>query len=63
MRVHVVGEVRDALIAPPGSVPHLRLRNIARAYAAEEIVVEALWGVNLDVGCGEVVAIVGPSGP
>ena len=48
---------------PTGSVPHLRLRNIARAYTAEEIVVEALWGVKLDVGCGEVVALVGPPGP
>ena len=42
--------------------PHLRLRNIERAYAAGELRVEALRGVNLDVPYGEMLALVGPSG-
>ena len=52
--------------APPAPAsptpPVLALRHVRKTYATGAIAVEALRGVNLDVGQGEYVAVMGPSG-
>ena len=40
----------------------IKLRNIVKAYKTGDVIVPALRGVDLDIGRGEFVAIVGPSG-
>ncbi len=57
-----------ALPAPVPAVPMLaarpllQLRGISRSYRAGSAIVRALRHVSLDVGAGELVALVGPSG-
>ncbi len=40
----------------------IKLRSIVKAYKTGDVIVPALRGVDLDIGRGEFVAIVGPSG-
>ena len=53
------GPVRDARTAPP---PVLVARDLAKVYGEGAGAVRALDGVSLEVGRGEIVAIMGPSG-
>jgi putative ABC transport system ATP-binding protein len=46
----------------PEPVPMIRVRGVAKTYATEAGEFAALRGVDLDVGAGELVAIVGRSG-
>jgi len=47
---------------PGGGEPVLRLRGVARSYESGERRLDVLRGVVLDVGAGEVVGLIGPSG-
>jgi len=49
----VLHEHRDAIVAA---------REVARRYGSGDTAVDALRGVSLDVGTGELVAVMGPSG-
>jgi putative ABC transport system ATP-binding protein len=40
----------------------LRTRGLVKAYRTDDVVVEAIRGVDIEVGTGEFVAIMGPSG-
>lgn len=42
--------------------PLLRLRDVRKTYASSAVSVEALRGIDLEVGTGEYLAIMGPSG-
>jgi len=42
--------------------PVLRLRGVARSYESGERRLDVLRGIDLDVGAGEVVGLIGPSG-
>lgn len=42
--------------------PILSLRDVARDFATRRRVIQAMAGVSLDVGAGEFLTIVGPSG-
>lgn len=44
------------------SGPLIRLRNVTKVYGARATAFQALKGVNLDIGSGDFVAIMGPSG-
>jgi len=44
------------------TAPVFRARGLVKRYAMGESIVEALRGVDLEVGAGEVVAVAGPSG-
>lgn len=44
------------------SVPLIRLRGVSKVYGEGQAAFKALHGVDLDVGAGEFVAIMGPSG-
>jgi putative ABC transport system ATP-binding protein len=44
------------------SDPVLRTRGLAKVYRADGVAVEAIRGVDIEVGAGEFVAIMGPSG-
>jgi putative ABC transport system ATP-binding protein len=46
----------------PAAVPLIRLRGVTRVYGQGSAEVQALRGVDLDIGEGEFVAIMGPSG-
>ena len=48
-------------MSQPGA-PVITLRGIARSYPMGDTIVHALRGVDLDIGRGEYVAIMGPSG-
>jgi putative ABC transport system ATP-binding protein len=48
--------------APQTGSPLIRLRNITKVYQMGDMEVRALDGVDLDIGRGEYVAIMGPSG-
>jgi putative ABC transport system ATP-binding protein len=48
--------------ASPNGAPLIRLRNITKVYQMGDMEVRALDGVDLDIGRGEYVAIMGPSG-
>src|SRR5260370_4279686 len=45
-----------------GSVALLRTRGLAEVYRGAPVTVEAVRGVDIEVGIGEFVAIMGPSG-
>lgn len=47
---------------PTSDGPVLRLRGVARSYDSGERRLDVLRGVDLDVGAGEVVGLIGPSG-
>jgi putative ABC transport system ATP-binding protein len=47
---------------PPGGPALLRTRGLAKVYRAGGVSVEAIRGVDIEVGVGEFVAIMGPSG-
>ncbi len=49
-------------MADNSSKPILRLENITRSYGEGDTKVEVLKGVNLTIGQGEAIALVGPSG-
>src|SRR2546429_3000770 len=42
--------------------PLLRTRGVAKVYRSDGVAVEAVRGVDIEVGIGEFVAIMGPSG-
>jgi len=46
----------------PSSVPVIRLRGVTRVYGAGTAAMAALRGIDLDVGAGEFVAVMGASG-
>ena len=46
----------------PLDVPVVQARDLARRYGQDATAVEALRGVSLDVGPGQLVAVMGPSG-
>lgn len=46
----------------PGGIPLLRLERIGRSYGGADVPTAALQDVNLEIGEGEFVAIIGPSG-
>lgn len=48
--------------APDGKSPVIRFRNVARRYEMGDQVVNALDGVDIDIGRNEYVAIIGASG-
>ncbi len=50
------------MVEQPAPVPLIDLRNISRIYGAGETEVRALDGIDLRIGEGEFVAIMGPSG-
>ena len=56
------GEPAPGTAADPDPIPVLQLRGVWKTYAAGDVQVHALRGVDLDVQAGEYVAIVGPSG-
>jgi putative ABC transport system ATP-binding protein len=45
-----------------GTVPALRTRDLVKIFGSGETAVHALDGVSIEVGAGEMVAIMGPSG-
>ncbi len=52
-----------AVVAPAaGGVPVIALSAIAKTYASGRVQVDALRGIDLRIGAGELVAIMGPSG-
>ena len=50
------------LLAVDGSAALLRTRGLAKVYRGDPVAVEAVRGVDIEVGIGEFVAIMGPSG-
>src|SRR5258708_35193127 len=62
------GGIRVSRIAPEGSLAVngsaalLRTRGLAKVYRGDPVAVEAVRGVDIEVGIGEFVAIMGPSG-
>ncbi len=54
--------IRSSSAATPDAVPVLAARAVARAFRVGESVVQALAGVDLEIGEGELVVIAGPSG-
>jgi putative ABC transport system ATP-binding protein len=46
----------------PATAPLIRLRHVSRVYGQGQAAVYALRDVDLDIACGEFVAIMGPSG-
>jgi putative ABC transport system ATP-binding protein len=48
--------------SPAESAPLLRTRGLAKVYRSDGVAVEAVRGVDVEVGAGEFVAIMGPSG-
>jgi putative ABC transport system ATP-binding protein len=48
--------------SPPGHEPVFRARGLAKVYRTGEIEVQALREVDLDIGRGEFVVLLGPSG-
>ena len=54
--------VHLAPAGPSPGVPLIRLRGITKVYGEGALAFKALKGVDLDIGQGEFVAIMGPSG-
>src|SRR5262245_33340833 len=46
----------------PADTPVIRLRDVTKVYDSGDTAVHALRGVDLDIGAGESIAIIGPSG-
>ena len=53
---------RDACPDAATDTPLVRLRNVTKTYGQGNVAFQALRGVDLDIGAGEFVAIMGPSG-
>jgi putative ABC transport system ATP-binding protein len=45
-----------------GGNPLIRLEDVSKVFLTEDVETHALWGVHLEIGKGEYVAIAGPSG-
>jgi len=59
----VAPEAEEEAAGPAAAAgPLLRLDDVAKAYRAGQVTVQALRGVSLDVGEGEFIALTGPSG-
>ena len=52
----------EGSLAVNGSAALLRTRGLAKVYHGDPVAVEAVRGVDIEVGIGEFVAIMGPSG-
>jgi putative ABC transport system ATP-binding protein len=52
----------EGSLAVNGSAALLRTRGLAKVYRGDPVAVEAVRGVDIEVGIGEFVAIMGPSG-
>jgi putative ABC transport system ATP-binding protein len=52
----------EGSLAGNGSAALLRTRGLAKVYRGDPVAVEAVRGVDIEVGIGEFVAIMGPSG-
>jgi len=50
------------MAAPAASVPVFRVRGVGKSYGSGAVRVDALRDVNLDIGSGEFVVLLGPSG-
>jgi putative ABC transport system ATP-binding protein len=57
-----LGDADEAREGSSGSGVVLEAREVTKSYTLDEVVVDALRGVNLDVRRGEMLAIMGPSG-
>jgi putative ABC transport system ATP-binding protein len=57
-----VAAVEEAAAVASDRAPLISIRNLTKTYVLGEVKVEALRGVNVDVGAGEFVAATGPSG-
>src|SRR3954465_3281359 len=55
-------EPTDARVLNDHAEAIVSARNLARRYGSGDTAVDALRGVSLDVGAGELVAVMGPSG-
>src|ERR1700751_6322352 len=59
----VKGRVPKGLPRPPDETPPLlRTSKLVKVYRADGVTVEAVRGVDIELGIGEFVAIMGPSG-
>ena len=54
--------VNGAVETGPGNAPLFRLRGVGKTYRTGEMEVQALRGVDLDVGRGELIVLLGASG-
>jgi ABC-type lipoprotein export system ATPase subunit len=59
----LIGKASDSVIREEGAgTAMVEARNVDKTYAANEVRVHALRGVDLRIGRGEMVAVMGPSG-